>query len=204
MRRTLKNAIVGVLVLCFTALTAWLLHGNPFGDSDINWPVAIGIALAVNCFLAYVLAAWAAPYLASTGGREGAESADPHSVAVAERWTSGTLMAFGALSLVAVSLATSDVVVTPTQRLEKNAQLVRETVEEHAPERYRVLLGSADTWKLSERTLRTCVPDPTDDRNGWCVLVRSEDERLTVVSYGEGLSNAAQALEWHPELAQEN
>lgn len=185
-------------------MSAWLLHGNPFGDGDISWPVAIGVSLVVNCFLAYVLAAWAAPYLASTGGRAGAEQADPHAVAVAERWTSGTLMAFGAISLVAVGLATSDVVVTPTARLERNAQLVRETVEKHAPERYRMLLGSADTWKLSERTLRTCVPNPDDKRTGWCVLVRSEDDRLKVVSYGEGLSNAAQALKWHPELAEED
>lgn len=204
MTRTLKNLVVGALVIGFTALSAYLLHGNPFGDSDISWPVSIGVAFVVNCFLAYVLAAWAAPYLASTGGRAGAQGADPHAVAVAERWTSGTLMAFGALSLISIGLATSDVVITPTQRLEKNAELVRETVNAHAPKRYRLLLGSADTWKLSERTLRTCVPNPTDKTTGWCVLVQSENERLKVVSYGEGLSNAAQALEWHPELAEDN
>lgn len=199
MRRTLRNRPISVIVVLFTLSSAWLLHHNPFGDGTIGWPVALLVALVGNLFFAYVIAGWAAPFLASTGGPRGASEADPGAVAVAERWTAGTILLFGTLALVAVSLAAKPLVITPTQRLERNAQLVRETVERHAPEAYRRQLNGADTWKMSERTFRTCVPTKNSVETGWCVLVRAEGDDLRVISYGPGKSNAAQALEWHPE-----
>ncbi|MGB1582225.1 MAG: hypothetical protein ACPHCI_00380 [Solirubrobacterales bacterium] len=204
MRRTLKNRTVAASVAIFTPIGAVLLHRDPFGDGTIAWPVAIVVALAGNVFLAYVVTPWAAPYLASAGGREGAAKAAPHSVAVAERWTSGTLMVFGLLAIMALALSNAEVVVTPTERLEKNAALVKRTVEAEAPAQFKPMLGAADTWKMSERTLRTCVPPPDDKGDSWCVVVRSEADQLTIVKTGPGLSNAAQALEWHPELAEQN
>ena len=77
MKRTLSNRPVAAIVAVFTIISAWLLHGNPFGTGTISWPVALVVAFVGNCFLAYLLAAWAAPYLASTGGQSGAEDADP-------------------------------------------------------------------------------------------------------------------------------
>ncbi len=201
MKRTLSNRPVAVIVVVFTLISAWLLHGNPFGDGEVPWVVALVVALAVNLFFAYVIAAWAAPYLASTGGRAGAEAADPHSVAIAERWTAGALLLFGALGLLAVTLATTELVITPTERLEQNAELVKRTVESQAPKEYQGQLGGADTWKMSEKTYRTCVPTPGSIETGWCVLVQVQpNDKLKVVRYGMGKSNAAQALEWHPQL----
>lgn len=199
----LGNRAVAVIVLVFSVIGAKLLHENPFGDGTISWPLAFVVALAGNMVLAYVVTPWAAPYLVSTGGREGAAEADPRSVRVAERWTSGTLMLFGVFSLLAVAFTASEIVITPTERLERNAELVRQTVEAQAPEKFVPMLTAADTWKMSERTLRTCVPPPGDEGESYCVVVRSEGEDLTLVKSGVGLSNAAQALEWHPELAEQ-
>lgn len=203
MKRTLSNRPIAVLVAVFTCSSAWLLHNNPFGDGDIAWPVAILVSLLANLFFAYVLASWAAPFLASTGGRGGAAAADPGDVARVERWTAGTLLLFGTLGLLAVTLATTELVITPTDRLEKNAELVRRTVESQAPKEYQGQLGGADTWKMSSKTYRTCVPKPQSKTVGFCVLVQAQpDGKLLVVRYGVGKSNAAQALEWHPELAE--
>lgn len=199
----LGNRAVAVIVLVFSIIGAKLLHENPFGEGTISWPISFVVAAAGNIVLAYVVTPWAAPYLASTGGREGAATADPRSVRVAERWTAGTLMLFGLFSLFAVAFASSDIVVTPTERLERNAELVRRTVESQAPARFVPMLPAADTWKLSERTLRTCVPPPGDKGQSYCVVVRSDGDNVTLVKAGVGLSNAEQALEWHPELAEQ-
>lgn len=200
MKRTFSNRPVAAIVAVFTLISAWLLHSNPFGDGTIGWPLALLIALIGNLLLAYVLTAWAAPYLASTGGHAGADQADPHDVAVAERWTAGTLLLFGALALLSVSLAGSEVVITPTKRLEQNAELVKRTVESQAPLEYQRQLNGADTWKMSDRTYRSCVPTPGRIDTGWCVVTQVRGGKLVVVKYGFGKSNAAQALEWHPEL----
>jgi hypothetical protein len=200
MKRTYSNRPVAAIVAVFTLISAWLLHGNPFGDGRIGWPLALLVALVGNLFLAYVLTAWAAPYLASTGGSAGAAEADPHDVAVAERWTAGTLLFFGSLALLSVGLASTDVVITPTKRLEQNAELVRRTVELQAPPIYKRQLGGADTWKMSDRTYRSCVPTPEKIDTGWCVVTQVRNGKLIVVKYGFGKSNAAQALKWHPEL----
>src|SRR6476659_4562833 len=143
MKRTFSNRPVAAIVAVFTLISAWLLHSNPFGDGTIGWPLALLVALLGNLFLAYVLTAWTAPYLASTGGRAGAENADPHDVAVAERWTAGTLALFGSLAPLAVSLAATDIVITPTKRLEQNAELVKRTVELQAPAIYQRQLNGA-------------------------------------------------------------
>lgn len=199
----LGNRVVAVIVLIFSVIGAMLLHENPFGEGTISWPIAFVVALAGNMVLAYIATPWAAPYLASTGGREGAAAADPQSVRVAERWMAGTLMLFGIFSLLAVGFAASDIVITPTERLERNAELVRRTVEAQAPAKYVPMLPAADTWKMSERTLRTCVPPPGDKGESYCVVVRSEGDNVTLVKSGVALSNAEQALEWHPELAEQ-
>jgi hypothetical protein len=200
MKRTFSNRPVAAIVAVFTVIAAWIVHGNPFGSGEIAWSVALILALAGNLFLAYVVTAWAAPYLASTGGRAGAADADPEAVAVAERWTAGTVLLFGCLALTAVSLASVDVTITPTKRLQENATLVRQTVESQAPLAYQRQLGGADTWKMSDRTYRSCVPTPNSIKTGWCVVTQVRDGHLKVIKYGFGKSNAAQALEWHPEL----
>lgn len=200
MKRTLSNRPVAAIVAVFTLISAWLLHGNPFGSGTISWPIALVVALAGNCLLAYVLGAWAAPYLASTGGQSGAKDADPETVAVAERWAAGTLLTFAALGLFSIGLTSQTVIITPTARLEENAKLVQRTAESQAPLVYQRQLTAADTWKMSDKTYRTCLPTPDDLETGWCVLAQVKDDQLQVVRYGVGPSNAAQALEWHPEL----
>jgi hypothetical protein len=200
----LQNRPLAILVVVFTIVSAWLLHRGPFNDGEIAWPVAIGVALVANLLFTYVIAVWASPFLASTGGAAGAAGADPHTVAVAERWCAGVLMLFGSLGLFAITLASRDTVITPTDRLEENAALVRRTVESQAPERYQHQLAGADTWKMSSRTYRTCVPTPESLETAWCVLVQVQPGgKLKVVRYGPGKSNAAQALEWHPQLKNE-
>jgi hypothetical protein len=200
MKRTFSNRPVAAIVAVFTLISGWLLHGNPFGEGTIAWPVALLIALLGNLFFAYVITSWAAPYLASTGGSTGAANADPQAVKVAERWTAGTLLLFCSLALVAVTLASVDVVITPTKRLEENATLVKKTVESQAPAEYQRQLGGADTWKMSDRTYRSCVPKPESIEVGFCVVTQVQNGHLKVVKYGVAKSNAAQALEWHPEL----
>lgn len=199
----LGNRAVAVIVVAFSVIAAKLLHENPFGDGTISWPLAFVVALAGNMFLAYVVTPWAAPYLASAGGSEGAANADPQAVRTAERWTSGMLMVFGLLALVSVAFTNSDVVIAPTDRLERNAELVKRTVEADAPAKYVPMLGAADTWKMSERTLRTCVPPPGAKGESYCVVVRSDGESVALVKSGLAMSNATQALEWHPELAEQ-
>ncbi|MFY9265845.1 MAG: hypothetical protein WAO61_10540 [Solirubrobacterales bacterium] len=199
MRRTLSNRPVAALVAVFSVLAAMMLHANPFGEGTIPWLGAILISLAGNVVLAYVLAGWAAPYLASTGGRAGAQRAAPRAIAAAERWTAGVLLAVGLLAIYAVDFANRDLIISPTQRLERNAVLVRETVKAKAPREFQLLLTAADTWKLSENTFRSCVPSSKDESRHWCVLVRGDSTGLSVARYGPGLSNAAQFLAWHPE-----
>ncbi|MFT4049586.1 MAG: hypothetical protein QM648_07080 [Solirubrobacterales bacterium] len=201
MKRTFSNRPVAVLVAVFTVISAWLLHGNTFGDGDVGWPIAIVVALVGNLLIAYVITPWAAPFLVSTGGSAGAAEADPESVATAERWCAGVLLAFAAAGMFAVGLASKDVVITPSKRLDQNAQLVQRTVDAYAPTIYKRQLNGADTWKMSEKTYRTCVPTPESLETGWCVVTQIQpDGNLKVVKYGPGKSNAAQALEWHPEL----
>ncbi|MGH2907009.1 MAG: hypothetical protein ACRDKI_09630 [Solirubrobacterales bacterium] len=205
MRRTFSNRTVAVLVAVFTVVCAVILHSNPFGSGDIPWIGATIVSLAGNCFLAYVLTSWAAPYVVSTGGKAGAEHADPQAVGVAEDWIAGTLMSIGAVALLAISLASSDVIVTPTSRLEGVAKTVRNTVESQAPQKYQAVLGAADTWKMSSTLYRTCVPDPGGDKHkGWCVLIRAHDNDMIVLKYGPGPSNAAQFLKWHPDYKPEH
>ena len=101
--------------------------------------------------------------------------------------------------------ASKNYTIAPTQRTTENAELVQRTVELEAPQQYQRQLQGADTWKMSDKTYRTCVPTPGSIKTGWCVLTRVQSNgHLKVVKYGFGISNAAQALIWHPELAHEH
>ena len=73
MKGTLSNRPLIAIVAVFTVVSAYLLHGNPFGSGPIGWPIAIIVALVVNSLLAFLLAPWAAPYLATTGGSAGSD-----------------------------------------------------------------------------------------------------------------------------------
>ncbi|MBI4898366.1 MAG: hypothetical protein HY827_08360 [Actinobacteria bacterium] len=199
MRRTLANRPVAAMAALFSVVGALILRGNPFGEGTIPWPGAALVSLAGNLVLAYVLTPWAAPYLASSGGREGARAAAPRAVAVAERLLAAGLMLMGLVTLLAVDLASRDLIVSPTQRTERNAQLVRDTVRRHAPDEFQLLLTAADTWKLSENAYRSCVPSSRAKRKYWCVLVRGDGSSLRVTRYGPGISNAEQFLRWHPD-----
>lgn len=199
MKRTLANRWVAALVVAFSIVDALILRSNPFGEGTIPWAGAGAVALIGNAVLAYVVASWSAPFLASSGGASGASEASPRAVAIVERGMAAALMTIGAASLLAVDFTTRDLVITPTQRTQRNAELVRETVLAHAPADYRARLAAADTWKLSETTLRSCVPSASNKRWAWCVLVRGDEDSLRVVSYGFGYSNAEQFLRWHPE-----
>jgi hypothetical protein len=199
MRRTLSNRTVAVLVAVFTVVGAVILHSNPFGTGQISWIGSILVSFVGNFVLVYVVASWAAPYVVSTGGKQGAAAADSHSVTLAEDWISATLLSVGAIALLAMNFATKEVVITPTSRLEKIAQMVKQTVESQAPQKYQPVLGAADTWKMNSTLYRTCVPDPGGNNHlGWCVLIRANGSRLTLIKYGPGLSNGAQFLKWHP------
>lgn len=204
MRRTLSNRTVAVLVAVFTVIGTLILHANPFGTGQIPWIGAFIVSLAGNFVLAYLFTSWAAPYVVSTGGAEGAAAADPKKVVVAEDWIAGTLMSVGVVALLALGLASSDVIVTPTTKLESVAKTVRQTVESQAPKKYQAILGASDTWKMSDTLYRSCVPDPGgDNKLGWCVLIRTKGNKTTVIKYGAGPSNAAQFLKFHPDYVPE-
>ncbi|MFY9489091.1 MAG: hypothetical protein WAP35_10425 [Solirubrobacterales bacterium] len=204
MRRTLSNRLsnrlVAVMVAGFSVIAALMLRANPFGDGTIPWTGAIAVALAGNALLAYVVVGWAAPYIASTGGRAGADAASPRATAVAERWLTATLLGVGLLAIFAVDFANRDLIISPTQRTQRNAMLVRDTVEAKAPEEFKLLLTAADTWKMSKNTYRSCVPSSKDESRNWCVLVQGTSTKLRVTRYGPGPSNAEQFLIWHPEM----
>lgn len=199
MKRALANRTVAAMVVAFSVVGTLILRADPFGDGSIPWIGAMVVSLAGNFFLAFVLTGWAAPYLASSGGSQGAREAEPRAVAVAERWLAAGLMAMGLVTLSAVDFASRDLIVSPTQRTERNAQLVRDTVQKHAPKEFLPLLTAADTWKLSESTYRSCVPSARDDTKYWCVLVQGDASSLRVTRYGPGIANAEQFLRWHPE-----
>jgi hypothetical protein len=199
MKRTLANRPVAAMVVVFSVVGALILRSNPFGEGTIPWAGAIVVSLAGNVVLAYVLTGWAAPYLASSGGSQGARQASPSAVIVTERWFAATAMLFGVLALLAVDLASRDLIISPTQRSERNAMLVRDTVRKHAPREFQLLLTAADTWKLSENTYRSCVPSSRDESKYWCVLVQGGATKLRVTHYGPGISNAEQLLRWHPQ-----
>lgn len=199
MKRTLANRPVAAMVVVFSVIDALILRSNPFGDGSIPWIGAIAVALAGNAVLAYGVASWAAPYIASSGGSAGAATADPRSVSFAEIWMSFALMIVGVIAMLAVDFASRDLIISPTQRSERNAELVRETVQQHAPQEFQLLLTAADTWKLSENTYRSCIPSSKDETKYWCVLVRGDEKSLKVTRYGPGIGNAEQFLIWHPE-----
>lgn len=199
MKRTLANRSVAAITVAFSAVGALVLRGNPFGEGTIPWPGAVLVSLAGNLVLAYVLTPWAAPYLASSGGPQGARAAAPRAVAIAERLLAAGLMLMGLITLLAVDFASRDLIVSPTQRTERNAKLVRDTVRKHAPDEFQLLLTAADTWKLSENAYRSCVPSSRDKRKHWCVLVQGDESSLRVTRYGPGISNAEQFLRWHPD-----
>lgn len=199
MKRTLANRPVAAIVVVFSAIDALILRGNPFGDGTIPWIGAAAVSLAGNAVLAYLVAGWAAPYLVSSGGSAGAAGADPRAVSFAEVWMSFALMSISVVALFAVEFANRDLIVSPTQRSERNALLVRETVKEHAPEEFQLLLTAADTWKMSENTFRSCVPSSRDDSKYWCVLVQGDESSLKVTKFGSDTGNAEQFLIWHPE-----
>ena len=203
MQRTLSNRTVAALVVGFSVIGTVILHSNPFGTGQIPWIGAVIVSLAGNSVLAYALTGWAAPYVASTGGRRGAEQADPRAVETAEDWIAATLMSVGVVALLAVSFTSRDLIITPTDHTQKNAELVKHTVELHAPRDYQSLLTAADTWKVNPQTLRTCVPSAKDHKQFWCVVVRGEGIKLRVISYGPGISNAAQFLKTHPNYKPE-
>ncbi|MBI5310661.1 MAG: hypothetical protein HZB14_06500 [Actinobacteria bacterium] len=199
MKRTLANRPIAAMVVVFSVVDALILRGNPFGNGTIPWIGAIAVAIAGNAVLAYVVAGWSAPYLVSSGGSAGAAAADPRSVSFAEIWMSFALMTVGVIALLAVDFASRDLIVSPTQRSERNAELVRDTVREHAPQEFQLLLTAADTWKMSENTYRSCIPSSKDQSKYWCVLVRGDEKSLKVTRYGPGTGNAEQFLIWHPE-----
>lgn len=199
MRRTLSNRPIAIIAGLFSVPAALLLRANPFGTGTIPWPGAVLVALAGNLVLAYVVASWTAPYLASSGGREGARHADPRAVAIAERGMASALMTVALAALLAVDFTSRDLIVTTTERAERNAELVRKTVHSKAPRDFQPLLTAADTWKLSEHSYRTCIPSAEDETKWWCVLVRGGTRNLKVTRYGPGKSNAEQFLEWHPK-----
>lgn len=199
MKRTLANRPVAAMVVVFSVIDALILRSNPFGDGTIPWVGALAVALTGNGVLAYVVASWSAPYIASSGGSAGAATADPRSVGVAEIWMSFALMVVGVVTLLAVDFASRDLIVSPTQRSERNAELVRDTVREHAPDEFQLLLTAADTWKMSENTYRSCIPSSKDETKYWCVLVQGDSKSLKVTRYGPGTGNAEQFLIWHPE-----
>lgn len=206
MRRIVSNRAVVTLATAFTAAGAFVARGNPFGDGTIPWIGAVLISVLANGFLAFVIAPWAAPYLASTGGKQGAATANPQSVRNVERGVTAVLLSVALIATIAVELSSRGLVVTPTERLEKIAEIVKTNVEVQAPAKYRRQLGAADTWKMSDRAYRTCVPSTDDEITAWCVFVRVEkpeakDEGLRLVKAGEGLNNARQFLKWHPEAA---
>lgn len=199
MRRTLSNRPVAMIAGIFSVPAALLLRANPFGTGTIPWSGAILVAVAGNLVLAYVVTSWTAPYLASSGGREGALKADPRAVAIAERGMATALMVVALAALFAVDFASRDLIITSTDRAERNAELVRDTVHAKAPREFQPLLTAADTWKLSEHAYRTCIPSAEDETKWWCVLVQDDTRNLKVTRFGPGESNAEQFLKWHPE-----
>jgi hypothetical protein len=205
MRRIFSNRTVMATTAVFAVAGTFIVRENPFGTGTIPWIGAIAVSLVGNAVLAFLVVPWAAPYMASTGGKTGAKNADPRSVANAEKVLTAVILSIALVGMLAVDATSRGLIITPTDRLEKIAKVVKTTVEGEAPEKYRRQLSSADTWKMSERTYRTCVPDVHDDTlsRAWCVLIRIEGGRYTVLRAGEGISNARQFLKWHPDYKPE-
>lgn len=199
MSETAYRVSAGIAYVLMTAAIAAVLHGNPFGRGAIHWLAAIVIAAAGNAALAFVLAPRVGPYLVGSGHRygEAAQPAEPSRVRAATLATAVTTMLVSLLCVWGVGIAASDPIIVPTERLERNAELARATINQHAPQEFRVMLGAADTWKVKQDgdELRTCVPAKEDETRAWCVRIIATDEAARVVSYGPGKPNALVYLE---------
>lgn len=199
MRRSFANVPVAVLVSVFSVAGTLVLRADPFGDATIPWAGAAAVSLAGNAVLGYLVAGWAAPYLASSGGAAGARQATDHDSAAAQWRIAAVLMTLGLAAMGAVDFMARDPIISPTRRSERNAELVRDTVRSRAPADFRRQLGAADTWRMSDRSYRTCLPSAEDPSRHWCVLVQGDSMNLKVTRYGPGPANDVQFLRWHPE-----
>lgn len=221
MSPTAYRACAWTAYVALTVAIAVVLHSNPFGTGTIDWIAAIAIAAIGNAVLAFVLAPRIGPYLVAPSNRSAmasrgadgvtrdagprspfagpgkAPDADPARVRMATFGTGLVMMLVSLICVWGVGLAASDPIIVPTERLERNAELARATIKQHAPAEFQATIGAADTWivRKGDDELRTCVPAKNEPERAWCVRILATDESARVLSYGPGKPNAQVYLE---------
>lgn len=158
----------------FVVLDAALLHWlPPVNPEDPVGPKAFSafgnliIASFGNLFLIAIMAPFLARRL-SERPRAPGEQRPPYDVFLGR--AGATLMALGALGLLAAGLATRPTIVSETEATEDNARAVRSYVFERGTAEMRRNLGTANTVRLGDNFFRTCIA--ADDRTrAFCFFV---------------------------------
>jgi len=180
-----------------------LLHDNPIGNGGFSWAGAVILALAVNFLFAFVVAPWAAPYVAGEGPQElGIDSEFDRKLPRTTVRLAVFLMGIGLIGVIAISLAGRELIITPSARLDSNAQLAKATIKASAPEEYQRALSSADTWKVSNNLFRTCVITPKNRQTAYCVLISTAGGKAVLRSKQIGLPNIEEFKRIHPDAVQ--
>jgi len=161
----------------FAALTladAAILHLLPPIGTGIDLFLALILASFGNLFLVGAVAPWLARRLTERQSREVAEG--PPAEVVHDR-TATTLLALGAVGLLAAGLGSRPLVVSETKATEENARLVESYVMRNGSDEVKRNLDSANTRRLSAGYFRTCVA-LDDKRRAFCMFV--DTKRHTV------------------------
>jgi len=176
------------------------LHANAIGNNRFSWLGALLLALVVNFMFAFLAAPWAAPYVAGEGPLAPGE--DPEFDRKLPRTTvriAVFLMGVGLVGVIAIGLAGRELIITPSARLDANAQLAKKTIKQYAPAEFQRGLSSADTWKVRENLFRTCVISPRDEKRAWCVVISTVGGDAVLQSKGIGLPNFYEFKRIHPD-----
>ena len=167
----------------FVVIDAALLHWlPPVNPEDPVGPKAFSafgnliIASFGNLILVAVVAPWLARRLSERDAAPGEEK-PPYDVFLGRAGAS--LMALGAVGLLAAGLATRPTIISETEATEDNARAVRGYVFERGTPEMQRNLGTANTRRLGPDFFRTCIA--ADDRTkAFCFFVDTKADPPTV------------------------
>ena len=151
-----------------TALDALIMRTLPPVAGGVRLVPALIVAAAANLFLVGVVAPFLTGRLSRRRAAPGDTATAPPEVLLDRIATS--LLAAGAIGLVAAGLAARPLVVSETEATERNAGAVRDYVLANGSPEYQRNLDSANTIRLSDGYFRTCV-SADDRRRALCVFV---------------------------------
>lgn len=176
-RWRMRGAWTWPVFAVLTPADALVMHLLPPVQGGIDFIPALIVSSFANLFLVGAIAPWLGGRLAV---REAAGGGSTPKEVFTDR-SAVWLLAGGLVALAATGLGNREVVVTPTDRLERLTTAVERYVGANAPAEVRRNLQTANTTPLDpEGNFRVCVA--LDDRTrAWCMFVDAtlEPPRVT-------------------------